>query len=77
MSRGRFRDKSTLEAGGQVFVPLLRRRSGCVVLPGRSRVAHELRPPPPPSPCSRRVAIGAVNGSIVSEPFRPSPLPIR
>jgi hypothetical protein len=77
MSRGRFRVKSTLDTGGRIFVPLLKRTSGCLVLPGRSLVALELRPLPPPSPCSRRVVIGAASGPIVADPFRPSTLPIR
>jgi hypothetical protein len=77
MSQGRFRDKSTLDTGGRIFVPLLRRRSGCLVSPGRSLVALELRPPLPLSPCSRRVVIGAASGPIVSDPFRPSTLPVR
>jgi hypothetical protein len=51
MSRGRLRDKSTPGSGGRIFVPLLRRRSGCLVSPGRSLVALELRPAPQaPSP---------------------------
>jgi hypothetical protein len=77
MSRGRFRDKSTLDTGSRIFVPLLRRRSGCLVSAGQSLVALELRPRPPPSPCFRRVVIGAASGPIVSDPFRPSTLPIR